>query len=40
MFSNHFDVLMLKLIFKKKKKIILMYFEMRRHFKKQLLPHS
>jgi hypothetical protein len=36
MFSNHFDMLMLKIIFFKN--IILMYFQ-EKHFEKQSPPH-
>jgi len=38
-FLNHFDVLMLKIIFKNLKIIILMFFCEKYQFEKQLLPH-
>jgi hypothetical protein len=39
-FSNHFDVLISKNNFKKIKNIILMHFNTKTYFKKQLQPHS
>jgi hypothetical protein len=40
MFLDHFDVLMSKMFFKKQKNFILMHFQTKKHFKKQLLSHS
>jgi hypothetical protein len=38
-FSDHFDVLMSKIIFKNKKNIILMHFFKKKYLKKQQQPY-
>ena len=40
MFLNHFDVFISKIILKNKKNIILIYFQVKKHFEKQVQLYS